>query len=195
MEKTLIAITVEIKEYIETVNKVKFCRIFGSITKGKTNKYSDIDLEVDVSGNDNSIFITLIPEIINNKFPILFYDYAPSLMPEQYIVSMPISEDNPFLILDIKCIANPHMMTLRKENFMNINKYTHIIKVFVANFKHYIRGDDCSNEVLRMYKKLYTNEVNTKEMLIKTYKWLQVNADKKYKKYLSNINIEDIKNI
>ena len=194
MLKTLNEIAEEIREYIETINEVKSCRIYGSISDKKTDKYSDIDLEIDVSGSDNSVFVTLIPEIINKKYPIIFYDFAPSLMPEQYIVSMPISEMNPFLILDIKCVANPHIMTLNKENFMKNNKFTHIIKVFVANFKHYIRGVECSNDILRMYKKIYTDEINTKEMLIKTYEWLQMNTEEKYKKYLDNINIEEISN-
>jgi len=192
MLKTLNEIAEEIKGYIETINEVRSCKIYGSIKDKKTDRYSDIDLEIDVSGYDNSVFITSVPEIINKKFPILFYDYASSLMPEQYIVSMPISEMNPFLILDIKCVAIPHIATLNKKASYSNDKFTHIIKVFVANFKHYIRGTECSDDILRMYKKIYSEDTDTKEMLIKTYKWLQRNAEEKYKKYLENIDIEEI---
>ena len=179
--------------YLKTVKEIKDYRIYGSIRENKYDKYSDIDLEIDVSGYDNSIFITKIPEIINEKYSVIWYDYAPSLMPEKYIISLAISEDNPFLIVDITCVATPHMSTLKKEeNFVN-DKITHIIKLFIANFRHYIRGNNCTKDIERMYRRISTKQIDTRTMLEDTYNWLLKNADKKYEQYLQNINIEIIK--
>jgi hypothetical protein len=178
--------------YLNTIEEIKSCKIYGSIAEDNFDKYSDIDIEIDVSGYDNSIFLTRIPEIINEKYPIIYYDYARSLMPNQYIVSMAISKNNPFLIVDTKCIANPHMITLRKENNFINSKTTHILKLFIANYKHYIRGDNCDGDIIRMYKNIYTKEESTKDMLIITYNWLYENISEKYKEYIMNVDIKII---
>jgi len=193
LEKSIIEIGKEICVYLRSIKEIKECKIYGSIVENNIDKYSDIDIEIDVSGYDNSIFIKRITDIIDIKFPILYYDYARSLMPDAYIVTMAISEKNPFLLLDIKCTAKPHFSTISKENdFMN-NKFTHIIKLFIANYKHYIRGNDCVNDILRMYKNIHSTELNIQEMLIHTYEWLLKNSEEKYITYLKNINIEEIK--
>ena len=188
------AIANGICEYLLTIKEINNCKIYGSINENIFDEYSDIDIELDVSGYDNSIFVTKIPEIMSKKYPIIYYDYARSLMPSKFIVSMAISEKNPFLIVDIDCKAIPHMNTLKKDdNYVN-NKFTHIIKLFIANYKHYIRGNKCEKDILRMYKNIYNDEVKIKDMLLMTYKWLIENAEEKYIEYLENINIKDIEN-
>ena len=180
-------IGIQLCDYLKTIKEIKDCKIYGSIKENNVDKYSDIDLEIDVSGHDNSIFVSKLPEIIGRKYPVIWYDYAPSLMPEEYIISLAISEDNPFLIVDIKCVAYPHMNTFTKENDLINNKFTHIIKVFVANYKHNIREDDCRNDILRMYKRIFTEEKDTEDMLESVYNWLLENSEEKYIKYLQNI--------
>jgi predicted nucleotidyltransferase len=192
MKDNIAEIGNEICNYLKTIKEIKCCKIYGSIKNGNIDKYSDIDIEIDTSGYDNSVFITKIPDIINKKYPIIYYDYARSLMPKDYIVSLAISEENPFLIIDIKCAANPHRDTKKENDFVN-NELTHLIKLFVANYKHYIRGNDSGKDISRMYKKIFDKEEKTEEMLIDTYNWLLENVEEKHERYLRNIDIEIIK--
>lgn len=178
----------EICNYLQSIPEIKHCKMIGSLAAGNHDKYSDIDIEADVSGYDNSVFITKIPEIMKARYDVVFYDFAPSLIPENYIISLALSEENPFLIVDIKCTATPHRMTLNKSDFP-FSKVEHTLKLWVANYKHYIRGKDCYNDIFRMYNRVIPtgkNDISEKEMLIIVLDWLEQNAGDHYQKYIAS---------
>ena len=168
------------------VSEVQSAHIYGSIANGSFDEYSDIDIELDLSGHDNGAFLKKAAEELQKQYPVIFSDYAPSLLPEEYVVSCAISEDNPFLIVDIKCTANPHVYSLSKKDIRN-DKYTHILKLWVANMKHYLRGYDCKNDICRMYQKIF-NELSSspENMLIDVFEWLNSNSRDEYRQYLSS---------
>ena len=43
-------------DYLKTLPQVKRCALSGSLCRGNFDKYSDIDIEIDVSGTDNGQF-------------------------------------------------------------------------------------------------------------------------------------------
>lgn len=170
--------------YFMTISEVNSVSIYGSIAKHSYDRYSDIDVELDLSGSDNGLFFLRLVELLNNVYPVIFSDYAPSLLPDNYIVSCAISEENPFLIVDIKCSATPHINSVKKCDIIN-DKYAHILKLWVANIKHYLRGSNCKSDIERMYHKLFVEENRSeKQMLCDVFAWLQENKTNKYEKYL-----------
>ncbi len=159
---------------------VKKCTIYGSIAKGTYDELSDIDIEIDVSGYDNGKFMLELPHLLKDKLDIYYVDYAPSLVPDKYIVSIAIDKENPFLIIDLCITATPHCTAVTKEEVMEKNgKYTHMLKLWTANLKHYVRGKECRKDILKMAKKITAEAADDKgeaEMLAETLHWLEANA-------------------
>ncbi len=187
MNNNHIEIAQIICEYFKAQPEVMESTIYGSLASGSFDKYSDIDIEIDVSGSDNGHFLKKVPHFINNIYPVIYSDYAPSLLPEEYVVSCAISSKNPFLIVDVKCIATPHIYSITKIDIVN-NFYSHILKLWVANMKHYIRGNNCGDDIRRMYKKIFTNQTNDNpaSVLKEVFSWLVNNQKEQYNEYLES---------
>ena len=154
----------EIIAVLNEVPAVHKCTIYGSLATDTHDELSDIDIEIDVSGYDNGQFMIELVEMLSDKLDIYYYDYAPSLVPEQYIVSIAIDKDNPFLIVDLCCCADPHCTTVTKQQVIGKNeKYSHILKVWTANLKHWVRGSECYDDVVRMAKKISIKDIDSKD--------------------------------
>ena len=172
------------KEIIAALNEleeVKDCTIYGSLASGTDDALSDIDIEVDVSGCDNGEFMLALPELLVDKIDIYYADYAPSLVPESYIVSLALDESDPFLIADIRCCAEPHCQSVTRERVTVLNgKFAHTLKLWTANLKHYARGADCRGDILRMAAKLgmdNAESVSEKELLAVVLRWIEDNVE------------------
>lgn len=172
------------KEIIAALNEleeVKDCTIYGSLASGTDDALSDIDIEVDVSGCDNGEFMLALPELLVDKIDIYYADYVPSLVPESYIVSLALDESDPFLMADICCKAEPHCMNVTLEQVAELNgRYTHMLKLWTANLKHYIRGSECRSDILRMAGKIGIEDKDTfseAELLFKVLCWLESNVE------------------
>lgn len=174
---------------IDIVSKlpmVKSCQIYGSIAKGTEDDLSDIDIEVDVSGYDNGMFMLEVPHLIKNELNIIFYDFAPSLIPDNYIVSNAICDENPFAIVDLKCVATPHCNSVSKNVVIN-DMLSHTLKVWIANLKHRARGIECYDDIIRMAHRLNIEDINIKnedELLEETLKWIEKHKTDNLEKYI-----------
>lgn len=171
----------EIIAFLNEIPVVRKCSIYGSLAKDTYDELSDIDIEIDVSGYDNGQFMLELVELIKGKLTIYYSDYAPSLIPERYIVSIAIDEKNPFLMVDLCCCAMPHCTTVTKQQASEKNnKYMHILKLWTANLKHYVRGKECYGDIVRMGKKLPIEDIEIKaevEILERTLRWLEENVE------------------
>lgn len=171
----------EIITFLNEIPMVRRCEIYGSLATNTYDELSDIDIEIDVSGYDNGQFMLELVELLKGKFGIYYSDYAPSLIPERYIVSIAIDEKNPFLIVDLCCCAKPHYTTVTKQQVSEKNnKYTHILKLWTANLKHYVREKECYGDIVRMGQKLAPEDIETKdevEILERTLCWLEENVE------------------
>ncbi len=181
MSKSLRDTANEIIAFLNEISAVKKCSIYGSLTTNTYDELSDIDIEIDVSGYDNGQFTLELVDALKGKFSIYYSDYAPSLIPERYIVSIAIDEKNPFLIVDLCCVAKPHCTTVTKQQASEKNnKYTHILKLWTANLKHYVRGNECYGDIVRMGQKIALKDIETKdeaEILENTLRWLEENVE------------------
>ncbi len=182
----------ELCDYFQMIPEVCSASVYGSISSKKTDFYSDIDLQIDVSGSDNGQFLKRAAGLLNEICPVIFYDYAPSLLPEEYVVSCAISARNPFRIVDLKCTATPHVRSLQREELVN-DPFTHLLKLWVANTKHDLRGADCRADIVRMYHKLLDSEqvvedrieqLSSRELRGIVFDWLWAHRTKPYEAYL-----------
>ena len=80
----------EIITFLNEIPMVRKCSIYGSLAANTYDELSDIDIEVDVSGYDNGQFMLELVELMKGKFSIYYSDYAPSLIPDRYIVILSI---------------------------------------------------------------------------------------------------------
>lgn len=178
----------EICAFLQGIPGVKSTEIIGSLAKGNFDKYSDIDIEVDVSGMDNGQFLIELPKLLSEKYDIVYCDFAPSLAPQKYIVSFAADIPNPFGFVDISCVATPHCTTVTKQELQSLNHlYDHTFKLFAINLKHYLRKWDCYEDIVSMYKRICNDDAEERDeayMLEATYTWLMENADDKQEKHL-----------
>lgn len=183
----------EIMALLNDIPGVKKCNLYGSVAKDTYDELSDIDIEIDVSGMDNGLFMLDITELLKDKMDIYYADYAPSLVPDKYIASLAIDKENPFLILDLCIVANPHCTTVTKEDVMAENeKYAHILKLLTANLKHYVRGNECYKDILKMAKKIGIEEADSKneeKLLREALCCLEANAPDELSEFIRNLRI------
>lgn len=107
------------------------------------DEYSDIDIGIDVSGEDNGAFaVEKLPNIINQHFSVIFVDWAPSLLPKTYIQSFFLRGTSPFWFIDIECIATPHIPSV--SNVKN-DEIGHLIKLWIQTAKYHLRKHPSSN--------------------------------------------------
>lgn len=175
-------------EILMTLPHVKNCTLYGSVAEGRADAMSDIDIEVDVSGFDNGQFMLSFPGLLSGNLRVIYSDFAPSLIPDKYIVSLAIDENNPFMMLDVSCAAKPHITTVTRQQAAEKNSLVpHTLKVWVANLKHYLRGVECRGDILRMANRLgieHTDMKSNYEILGEVLSWLEMNADDKLAHYL-----------
>ena len=180
----------EIMAVLNDIPVVKKCTLYGSLAGDTYDELSDIDIEVDVSGYDNGQFMMELAELLKNRFNIYYSDHAPSLIPDKYIVSVAIDKENPFLIVDLCCCAEPHCTTVTKQQIMKKNdKYSHMLKLWTANLKHYVRGNDCYNDIVKMANKISVNEIDSKdegEILHEVLCWLEDNVENGLEEYVES---------
>lgn len=180
----------EIITVLNEIPVVQKCTVYGSLATNTHDELSDIDITIDVSGYDNGQFMMNLVEMIRDKLHIYYFDYAPSLVPDQYIVSIAIDKDNPFLIVDLCCCAEPHCTTVTKQQVLGKNKKdSHILKVWTANLKHFVRGSECYDDIVRMAKKVSIEDIDSKdeiELLDETLRWLEENIENELDEFVES---------
>ncbi len=180
-----------LRQFFSSIPGVHACSIVGSLAGGSYDAYSDIDLEVDVSGMDNAMFALAVPELLQRRYSLLYADYAPSLVPQKYVVTAVLFPDYPFMTADISCVATPHFASVsRAELSARNNLYTHTCKVFTINLKHMLRGVPCRRDVERMYMRFLGPDASPCEeweMMRQTLSKLRADAEPPYKILLSKL--------
>ena len=183
-----ITLAQELKDLFGQRPEVRSVSLYGSIVKGTADPYSDIDIKLDVSGYDNGRFLLGVPKLLSEKYRVLFSDYAPSLAPEQYVVSCALSEENPFLIVDVNCAAEPHVASVAKSDLKN-DPVVHVLKLWVANMKHFIRGQECYRDICKMHRKSVGDGLPVGQellMLRQTLDWLEARVPERLLGYVKS---------
>lgn len=170
----------ELMDSLSAMPEVCGCTLYGSLARGGGDALSDIDIEIDVSGSDNGIFMLGLAGRLAQTMPVYYADYAPSFVPEKYIVSVALDENDPFLVADLCCSAVPHCETVTRSQVKVLNApVAHTVKLWTANLKHFARGGDCRGDILRMAQKIGISGAQEKGsalLLEETLCWLESNV-------------------
>ena len=171
----------EIMSLLRELPAVKDCTLYGSLAEGRGDALSDIDIALDVSGVDNGRVLLRLADLLRQRgLPVFYEDYAPSLAPEKYVVSLALDETDPFLVADLQCIAQPHCTTVERGELKQKNDpVSHTFKVWTANLKHYVRGADCRGDVLRMAERCgveWVQHKSNEKLLEEVLIWLEAEA-------------------
>lgn len=135
----------KVRSLIETLDFVSEVNIIGSFKNNTMDNYSDIDFIVDIHDITPDIALIKITNIVSEKFNPLWIDYANSLMPNKFLASLYINNDNPFQFIDIGIINNNIELKYDHNLFIN-DKWIHLMKLWIMNFKYYLRGSENFNE-------------------------------------------------
>lgn len=66
---------------------------------------------------------------------------------------------------------------------------SHTLKVWVANLKHYVRGQDCYSDIAKMARRLSISDIDMKEeaeLLEETLCWLEENHESNLSEYIQS---------
>lgn len=180
----------ELVSMLEELPMVRKCTLCGSLASGTADEISDIDIDADVSGYDKGQFMLEIPDLLKDKLNIVYVDFAPSLIPEKCIVSLAFDEQNPCRVVDINCCAESSDTLITGDHARRLNnRYAHMIKLWTANWKHFIRGRECRSDILHMVQKTDLTGVENKsdlELLEETLIWLEQNAEIQYQNIIAS---------
>ena len=130
----------EICSKIKTLDFVIDVQEIGSHSEGHADFYSDVDLVVNIQNIKPDIALLKVTEYMKMTYSPLWVDYANSLMPSKFLVSMFINCENPFCFLDIG-IYNHEVINYNPKRFEN-DKWVHLTKLWIMNFKYYLRKDN-----------------------------------------------------
>ena len=123
----------------------------GSLAEGTVDRYSDIDIGIDVSGSDNARFTGTIIERMQTHFDLHFHDWATSLLPDQYILTFFVKDVPIYWNIDFDCTATPHAGTLQRDEVRaTMNMISHALKPWIHMTKYLIRGREGIEDRIRM---------------------------------------------
>ena len=187
-------IAMEIIALLNEMPEVKGCSLYGSLANGTYDELSDIDINIDVSGCDNGRFMLELADRLSKRISVFYSDYAPSLVPEAYIISIAIDENYPTRVVDLRCDACPHCTTVTAQQVRALNdRFSHMLKLWTANWKHCIRGAECRGDVLRMAEKIGVENAATKtngQIIEETLEWLEQNAPSRLRRFMDSCRRE-----
>ena len=168
------------------IPEVKAVVLRGSITTNETDRFSDIDIAVDVSGLDNGAFAIDVMPLLQNEFNIEFFDWATSLLPKEYVVSLYLRDSSIFWNIDIQFIAKPHYESLTS---VNNNAIHHFLKLL--NLKYLQRGHHSKLTLNKLANRCgIENAASAYETMYKIIRLIENNADEKLHNFIVKCDIE-----
>lgn len=185
----------EIIAFLKNHPSVQNTFLRGSLSKGIEDEFSDIDIGIDVSGYDNGEFARELPSSMKNKFNILFYDWSPSLLPRDYVISFVHKGFPVFWIIDIQVMATPHIPSLKE---VQVNKYHHLLKLWILNLKYYLRGNiEAEYDIMNLAKRTLNKDIesnNSLYLMSQIIKEITVNIEPELHSFVERCEDELLKN-
>lgn len=145
----------DIMECLREQHYVSACTIHGSLAGERCDEYSDIDIQVDVSGHDNGKILLMLPYILQKRFRLRYIAFAPKFAPELYVVSFALQDTSIFHFIDIECLASPHVPSLSKEDIRQITDWKSLYaKLLIGCLKKYLRQQDYAADLQFLARQL-----------------------------------------
>ena len=125
-------------ETLRALDFVAAVELTGSRKTGAEDAFSDFDLSVTVRGLPADQGLARIASHLKNEYRPLWLDYANSLMPGKFLVSIFFAGENPFAFYDIG-VQNHDAGLLYDSSAFRNDPWVHLTKLWILNFKHYLR--------------------------------------------------------
>ena len=173
----------ELVDFFGNMPEVNNVRLRGSIVSGKTDRFSDIDLLVEGSFSAVETFAALILRRMDNHFKVEFFDWATSLMPNEYVVSFYLKNVSIFWNVDVQLTSDSSRKSSSK--FMN-NPTHHLIKLWILNLKYLQRQQYDKLTVEKLARKLeITDDITSyPKIMRKIFENIQNQSDMKLRFFL-----------
>ena len=173
----------ELLNLLGKLPEVNSVTLRGSIVSGKTDRFSDIDLLIEGDFSDIEAFTLLTLQRIDKQFEIEFFDWATSLMPDEYVVTFYLKNTSIFWNIDVQFISD----SLHKPSskFIN-NPLYHLIKLWILNLKYLQRQQYDKLTVEKLARKLdITDDITSyPKIMRKIFETIQNQSDKKLRFFL-----------
>lgn len=157
----------EIIQFLSEQEFTKSCKLHGSLGRVKYDHFSDIDLQLDVSGYDNGKILLMLPYIIGKEFPIVYTAFAPKFAPDLYLVSFAFLNYDIFHFIDIECIATPHNSSVTKDEIVKVTDFTGLyVKLLIGCLKKHLRGQKFPPELNFIANQLKLEIINDQKILL-----------------------------
>jgi predicted nucleotidyltransferase len=146
----------EVMGHIRRLPGVRRVYLRGSLAGGTVDRFSDVDVGVDVSGSDNGAFALALADRLRTDLPIEFVDWARSLLPGAYVQSFYLRGRPIFWNVDVDCAATPHVPSVRSVPQDPID---HCLKLWALTAKHCLRGEEgAREEIERLARRVQADE-------------------------------------
>lgn len=155
----------------------------GSTLSGKTDRFSDIDLLVKSTFSDIETFAARMLQRIDHHFKIEFFDWATSLMPEQYVVTFYLKNTSIFWNIDVQLISD----SFNKPSSKLINNpMHHLLKIWILNLKYLQRQQYHRLTIKKLARKLAITDdiVSYPHIMRKILGEIQRQSDRKLNLFL-----------
>ena len=144
----------EIIQLLNASGKIDSVSLDGSLTLDSWDEISDIDIVVEEKGRSPFENVMMALDEIRNQKKIIFYDWARSLLPEKYLISIYLKGMPVFWFVDIACYRDPRYGDITRDEIPQ-NYAEHLLKLWICNIKHEIRKNRERNKIDIVYQRLY----------------------------------------
>ena len=132
--------------------EVKEVALRGSLTEGIPDRYSDIDICVDVSGSDNGRYVYRVIDLMRENLDLHFFDINCSEVPKYYVLNFYPRGVPVFWQVDVVCQAEPHCPSVSQAELRAIqDPVAHLLKAWVCCFKHLVRDPERDETEIRRW--------------------------------------------
>lgn len=157
---------------IDTLNRSKrftAVTLTGSLASESADQYSDIDIIIENNSFSSYKNVLAATEIISKEYPLLFHDFARSLLPD-CIVTLYLKDHPLFSTIDIACTHNGNFPAIQKSEVAQ-NRLHHQIKLWVCNAKYYLRNDLARQNIDMQYNRIFPadSHKSVREKLLAVY--------------------------
>ncbi|NOR45654.1 MAG: hypothetical protein GQ534_08730 [Candidatus Delongbacteria bacterium] len=170
----------KIIELLKTTD-IKQIKLVGSLSENNFDEYSDIDIELNDNKQSPVENINIALNSISKKYDILFSDWAKSLLPDKYVLSVFLKQKNIFRFIDLTCFKDANFSDTTRDQLPQ-DKIYHIFKLWICNAKQEIRNRHDRNFIDLLFVKLFINNdsISNKTKFEKVLDWLHTNSDNNY---------------
>ena len=161
-------------------SEINSIELVGSLSENKIDKYSDIDFMLKDTNSSPLDNINIALGIIQDNFEVVFFDWAKSLLPEKYVFSVFLKQNNIFWFVDLTCCRDAKYSNVNRD-LLPQDKIYHIFKLWICNAKQQIRKREERNHIDIVYQRIFTDiKISNKEKYAKILDWLSKNSNDEY---------------